>query len=262
MDPPLLRRPIGRAGLLLSLTLVGGSAGLLYGVKAPPTFTARAYVVVAGLPAAGTSLAEPGPSAAGTSQAAADASVPMAAGGVSMAAAGWRPDAVAYAHVYGRIATSRPVLAQATALLGTDLNSLDDVRASTRPDAPVIEIAASARSAARAASVANAVAGALVADGRSQLHVALAATAPAHPSSPDPPCELVIGTSAGLLTGALAALASLLTARRPRRLGASPRQPGPPPGRPASRPALVDPAEIEGHLGIWRARSSTSSRSA
>jgi hypothetical protein len=247
MAPPLLRRPIGRVGLLLSLTLLGGSAGLLYGVKAPPTFTARAYVVVAGLPTAATGTPLPAPG--------------LPAPALPMAPADWRLDAVAYAHVYGRIATSGPVLAQATALLGTDLNGLGDVRASTRPDAPVIEIAASARSAARAASVANAVAGALVADGRSQLHIALAATAPAHPTSPDPPCELVIGTSAGLLTGALAALASLLTSRRPRRLStprSAPSRPGSAPNRPGSRPALVDPAEIEGHLGIWRARSSTS----
>jgi uncharacterized protein involved in exopolysaccharide biosynthesis len=206
MVPPLLRRPIGRFGLVLALTLIGGSAGLVYGVEAPPTFTARAYVVAGGGPAART---------------------------------------VAYAHAYGRIATGGPVLASAASVLGTDTSGLDDVRASTFPDTPVIEIAASARSATRAHYLANAVAHALAGYGSNHesepnlgLTVLAPATAPARPSSPDPPCELVIGTSAGMLTGALAALASLLSSRRPR------------------RPRFVGPVEVDGHLGIWRARSS------
>jgi capsular polysaccharide biosynthesis protein len=220
MVPPLLRRPIGRFGLVLALTLIGGSAGLVYGVEAPPTFTARAYVVATGGSAGST--------------------------GGSATLAGARPDAVAYAHAYGRIATSGPVLAQAASVLGTDTSGLDDVKASTFSDAPVIEVAASARSATRAQYLANAVAHALAgygSDDESELNLTVLApaTAPARPSSPDPPCELVIGTSAGMLTGALAALVSLLSSRRPR------------------RPRFVGPVEIDGHLGIWRARSSTPS---
>jgi capsular polysaccharide biosynthesis protein len=205
---------------VLALTLIGGSAGLVYGVEAPPTFTARAYVVATGGSAGST--------------------------GGPAALAGVRPDAVAYAHAYGRIATSGPVLAQAASVLGTDTSGLDDVKASTFSDAPVIEVAASARSATRAQYLANAVAHALAgygSDDESELNLTVLApaTAPARPSSPDPPCELVIGTSAGMLTGALAALVSLLSSRRPR------------------RPRFVGPVEIDGHLGIWRARSSTPS---
>jgi hypothetical protein len=48
MSLPLLRRPLGRSGLVLSLTLIGGFAGLTYGVQAPPEYTARAYVAAAG----------------------------------------------------------------------------------------------------------------------------------------------------------------------------------------------------------------------
>jgi hypothetical protein len=227
MVPPLLRRPIGRFGLVLALTLIGGSAGLVYGVEAPPTFTARAYVVATGGSAGST-----------------DGSAGSTGGSATLAGA--RPDAVAYAHAYGRIATSGPVLAQAASVLGTDTSGLDDVKASTFSDAPVIEVAASARSATRAQYLANAVAHALAgygSDDESELNLTVLApaTAPARPSSPDPPCELVIGTSAGMLTGALAALVSLLSSRRPR------------------RPRFVGPVEIDGHLGIWRARSSTPS---
>jgi capsular polysaccharide biosynthesis protein len=200
MSPPLLRRPLGRFGLVLSLTLIGGFAGLAYGVQAPPEYTARAYVVTTG-----------------------DA-------------------AVTYAQAYGRVATSGPVLAQAAALLGGDPSGLEKVTASTSPASPVIEVTARSNSATRSATVANAAAQALTtygADREPALHVGLTvlapATVPAHPSSSSPWCELVIGTSAGLLAGATAAL---FTLRRPH----------------VTRPSFDDPAEIEGHLRIWRAR--------
>jgi capsular polysaccharide biosynthesis protein len=200
MSPPLLRRPIGRFGLVLSLTLIGGSAGLAYGVQAPPEYTARAYVVTTG-----------------------DA-------------------AVTYAQAYGRVATSGPVLARAATLLGADPSGLEKVTASASPASPVIEVAARSSSATRSATVANAAARALTAYGSDRepvLHVGLTvlapATVPAHPSSSSPWCELVIGTSGGLLAGAVAAL---FTLRRPH----------------VTRPSFDDPAEIEGHLRIWRAR--------
>jgi hypothetical protein len=184
---------------VLSLALIGGIAGGTYGATAPREYTARAYVV----------------------------------------ATGETPDPVAFARAYGRIATSGPVLARAATALGTD--DLDDVTASTSKSAPVIEIAARNRSATRAAAAANAVGQALAAYGserQTDVHVGLAvlavATVPAQPSSPVPPRELLIGTSAGLLAGAVAALFTLR--------------------RPVTRPTFENPAEIEGHLRIWRAQ--------
>jgi capsular polysaccharide biosynthesis protein len=198
MSPPLLRRPVGRFGLLLSLTLIGGSAGLTYGVKAPPEYTARAYVVTTG------------------------------------------DTAVTYAQAYGRIATSGPVLADAAGRLGADASGLSRVTASTSPAAPVIEITARARTAGRAATLANAVAQGLAAYGtaraptlHSGLTVLAPALVPARRSSPSPVRATLIGTSAGLLAGAVGAL---LTLRRP------------------PRPDFASPAEIEGHLRVWRAQ--------
>jgi len=48
MSDMRLRSPVGRLGLVLSLTLIGGFAGFLYGVRVPPRYTARAYVVATG----------------------------------------------------------------------------------------------------------------------------------------------------------------------------------------------------------------------
>jgi len=204
MSPPLLRR----FGLVLSLTLAGGSAGLAYAVEAPPEYTARAYVATTG------------------------------------------GAAVTYAPAYGRVATSGPVLARAAALLGSDSSGLDRVTASAVPSAPVVEVAARSRSATRAATLANAVAGALTAYGAARepdlqvgLTVLAPATAPSRPSSPSLPCAVVLGTSAGLLAGALAALGTL---RRALAAVDKLRR-----ARPA-RPTFERPAEIEGHLRAWR----------
>jgi capsular polysaccharide biosynthesis protein len=218
-----LRRPIGRFGLVLALTLVGGFAAWVYDARTAPSYTARAYV--------------------------------MATGSSS--------DAMTYARVYAGIATTGPVLAEAAGLLGADSSGLDRVTASTATNAPVIQIAARSPSAARAVTVADAVARALAAYGsenRSDFHMSLAvlaaATTPTHPSSPSHARDLLTGTSAGLLIGALAAL---LTLRRPRPRSA-------PPAPDPARPTFDDPAEIAGHLGIWRAqygeRAVTSYRSA
>jgi hypothetical protein len=194
MPSPLHRR----IGLVLSLTLVGGFAGFLYGETAPPTYTARAYVATTA-------------------------------------------DAIPYARAYARIATSGPIRTRAAALLGTDTSGLDHVRASASAGVPLIELTATARTAPRAVYLANAVARALTAYGgehQSSLPAGLTilaeATTPTRPSSPSPPCELLIGASAGLLAGAVAALLTLR--RRP------------------PRPSFDDPAEIEGHLRIWRAQ--------
>lgn len=219
----LLRRPIGRFGLVLALALVGGFAAWGYDVRTAPSYTARAYVV----------------------------------------ATGSSSDAMTYARVYAGIATSGPVLAEAAGMLGADSSGLDRVTASTATNAPVIQIAARSPSAARAVTVADAVARALAGYGsenKSDFHMSLAvlaaATKPTHPSSPSWSRDLLTGTSGGLLAGALAAL---LTLRRPR-----PRRAPPAPDR--ARPTFDDPAEIAGHLGIWRAqygeRAVTSYRSA
>jgi hypothetical protein len=151
MPPPLLRRPVGRFGLVLLLALIGGFAGLMYGVTVPPQYIARAYVVTS--------------------------------------------------------------------------------------DGPPVEITARSGSATHATAAAVAAARALAADGSAPA----AAAVPTHLSSPDLRCDLVIGTSAGLLAGALSAL---LTLRRP----GCPR-----PGR-RGRPDLGRPATAEGHLRVWRAR--------
>jgi hypothetical protein len=88
------------------------------------------------------------------------------------------------------------------------------VTAATSPDAPVIEITATAGSARHAAELANAVADALADYGsvrRTETNVGLSllagATTPERPSSPRPPLELAVGACAGLLIGGLAVLA-------------------------------------------------------
>jgi capsular polysaccharide biosynthesis protein len=174
-----LRRPFGRIGLVLSLALIGACAAWVYAATATPSYTARAYLVTT----------------SGT------------------------PDAVHYARVYARLATSAPVRAEAAALLGTDSAGLDRVTAATPGASSVIEIAASNADAARAVALADAEAQALADYGSERLSeiqaglsVFALATAPTHPSSPSRPRDLLIGVSAGLLAGALAAL---LTLRRP-----------------------------------------------
>jgi capsular polysaccharide biosynthesis protein len=249
-----------RIGLVLSLALIGGLAAWVYTATATPTYTARAYLATT----------------SGT------------------------PDAVHYARVYAELATGGPVLAQAAILLGPDPSGLDRVTATTSGDGPVIEIAARNVSAGRAATVADAAARALATYGsqrlstiRGGLSVVAPAGVPARPSSPSRPRDLLIGASAGLLAGALAALLTLrrppenltlrrppenLTLRRPPEALTLRRQsekltlrrqseltlrrpPGkltlrrPPPKRVQPvRPTFDDPAEIAGHLRIWRAQ--------
>jgi capsular polysaccharide biosynthesis protein len=148
----------------------------VYAAVKSPTYTAKAYVVA---------VAAPAESGA----------------------------ALNFAQAYGRIATSGPVLAKARTGL-TDDTGLRDVTAATSPDAPVIEITATASSARHAAGLANAVAGALADYGsvrRTETNVGLSllagATTPERPSSPRPPLELAVGACAGLLVGGLAVLA-------------------------------------------------------
>jgi capsular polysaccharide biosynthesis protein len=214
----ILRRLIRRFGLVLLLTVLGGAAGAIYGAVKTPTYTAKAYVVAIG-----------------------DAGDPNTA--------------LNFAQAYGRVATTGPVLVKAGTLLGGSAG-LDRVTASTSPDAPVIEIDATGPSAEHTAAVANAVGRALAdygSDRKADTHVGLAllagATTPDRPTSPKPPLELLVGAAGGLLIGGLAVLAGAgrketpAAAEEPEHFTAE-----------VPRPDFDGPAEIEGHLGIWRAQ--------
>ena len=179
----ILARLVRRFGLLVLLTLLGATAGGIYGTVKTPTYLAQAYVVVTG---------EPGE--------------PFTA--------------VNFAQAYGRIATAGPVVDAAATALGSR-QGLAQVTATTSPDAPVIEITATGTDAKRTAEVANAVAKALAdyatsrkAQTRVTANVLAPADTPSSPSSPKPPLELAVGAAAGLLVGGLAALAGVGRTRR------------------------------------------------
>jgi capsular polysaccharide biosynthesis protein len=189
MTAQILRRLMHRFGLLLILTVLGGTAGAVYSATKTPTYQATAYVVVT-----------------------ADAGEPFAA--------------VNFAQAYGRVATTGPVAANAAKTIGAGApGDLARVTASTSPDAPVIEITASGTDAGRVQIVANAVAQGLIdfattRKNETRVGVSMLAQAaePSRPSSPKPPLELAVGAAAGLLLAGLAALAgvgrSALTRRR------------------------------------------------
>jgi capsular polysaccharide biosynthesis protein len=177
-SPQILKRLLRRFGLVALLTLVGATAGAVYGAVKTPTYTAQAYVVVTG-----------------------EAGDPVGA--------------VNFAQAYGRIATKGAVADRAATALGSRAD-LKQVTASTSPDAPVIEITATGTEAARTAQVANAVAQALVdfagtrkGETRVSVSVLAAASTPASPSSPKPPLEMAVGAAGGLLVGGLALLAGV-----------------------------------------------------
>jgi len=211
--PEILRRLVKRFGLLVALTVLGGLAGGVYGAVKTPTYQAKAYVVVT-------------------------------------AEAGEGPAAIAFAQAYGRVATKGPAAERAAAILGST-KELNQVTASTSPDAPVIEIIATHTNAARSAAVANAVAQGLVdfgtarkAETRVGVSMLAQAATPSSPSSPKPPLELAVGAAAGLLLAGLAALAgvgrSAVARRRDAADDAAPRQPREPGG---SGVAAYHPAE-------------------
>jgi capsular polysaccharide biosynthesis protein len=178
----ILRRLVRRFGLLLLLTVIGGVAGAAYAAIKTPTYTAKAYVVA-----------------------------------VSTSAQGDPISALNFAQAYGRVATSDPVLAKASVLLGTtDQSGLRQATAATSPDAPVIEITATGPKAKHTADVANSLANALVeyggnrkAETRVSLSLLAGAIAPTRPTSPKPPMELAVGAAGGLLIGGLAVLAGV-----------------------------------------------------
>ncbi len=122
--------------------------------------------------------------------------------------------AVGLAQAFGRIATGDAVLTTAQTDAGVSLDRLrDGVRASTSPDAPMIEITGTAPRAARAAEMANAVTRALIAYGNdaadstgARLTVFAEAQPSAAPVSAAPLVRLAVGLVAGLLVGLLVLL--------------------------------------------------------
>ncbi|MGW7292786.1 hypothetical protein ACWGIB_10420 [Streptomyces xiamenensis] len=122
--------------------------------------------------------------------------------------------AVGLAQAFGRLATGDAVLTTAQTDAGVSLDRLrDGVRASTSPDAPMIEITGTAARAARAAEMANAVARALIAYGNdaadstgARLTVFAEAQPSAAPVSAAPLVRLAVGLVAGLLVGLLVLL--------------------------------------------------------
>lgn len=177
-SPEILRRLVRRFGLLVLLTVLGAVAGAAYAAVKTPTYQAKAYVVVT-------------------------------------AEAGEGPAAISFAQAYGRVATKGPAAEKAAATLGGS-SELNQVTASTSPDAPVIEIIATHPNAARSAVVANAVAQGLIdfaatrkAETRVTVSMLATAAKPSSPSSPKPPLEAAVGAAAGLLLAGLAALAGV-----------------------------------------------------
>jgi capsular polysaccharide biosynthesis protein len=223
MTAHILRRLMHRFGLLLVLTVLGGTAGAVYSATKTPTYRATAYVVV---------TADPGE--------------PFAA--------------VNFAQAYGRVATTGPAAANAAKTIGSGAaGDLARVTASTSPDAPVIEITASGPDASRVQVVANAVAQGLIdfaATRKVETRVAVAmlaqAAKPGQPSSPKPPLELAVGAAAGLLLAGLAALAGVGRTAVARRRDAGTDEPAPDPpagGAPAQAqaqarrtPAIANPS--------------------
>jgi len=136
---------------------------------------------------------------------------------------------VNFAQAYGRIVTQEVVLAPAAVNLGWGGSVAElrrQLRVSTSPDAPLIQLTGSAGTPTQAADLANAVSKALVDYGvrrRAQTRVRLDSFAdavpPSAPASPNVPVDIAVGAAAGLLLGGLAVMAGV------GRRSAVPRQP-------------------------------------
>jgi hypothetical protein len=170
---------------------------LAYGMLAPHTYTAQAFLVA----------------------------VPQVPGDTT--------SAQAFATAYSRLATQPAVLASASAASGISQDTLRGaVSAAISPDAPVISISGSSHDAAAAASDANAVASALsnlsdahLADTSVRLTMLASAQAPTQPSSPSTKLDTGLGAAAGVLLASLAALAGNGAAGRRREPVAVPSAP-------------------------------------
>ncbi|MER5962988.1 lipopolysaccharide biosynthesis protein [Streptomyces sp. NPDC002057] len=175
--PAGLRRP-GRWAVLPAAVLAGAALGGGYGALKTPQYAATSYVIV--VPA--------------------EKSDPAAALG--------------FAQAYGRVATDIAVTGDAQVWAGVSAATLRrSVQAATSPDAPMISITAQADQPAKAVSMADGVARALVLN---STHVAGStgvkvvqfsrATEPVAPVSPSAPLSALVGGCAGGLLGGLALL--------------------------------------------------------
>jgi capsular polysaccharide biosynthesis protein len=183
----ILTRLVRLWWLTALLAVLGALAGLGYALLTPPTYVARAYVIVV--------ASEPAES----------------------------PAAVSYAQAYTRIVPQAGVINAAASEEGIPAAELRrNVRAAASPDAPVIEITGSSDTAGRAADYANSVSGALVTKAteqtsttRMKLTAISSASPPAAPDSPRPVLNVAIGAAVGILLGGLAVLTG--TDRAPKR---------------------------------------------
>jgi uncharacterized protein involved in exopolysaccharide biosynthesis len=181
------RHSLSRWWPMLAAIPLGALCGGAYALAAPASYQANAYVMV--VPEGG-----------------AEAST-----------------AVDFAQAYGRIITQPEILLGASARTGVSVAQLTArVEAVTSPDAPMVQVTGTARSAGQAADEANAVSRALVDFGNAtskQTGVKLlsfaSAAAPDNPSSPSKSIDLAVGTAAGLLIGGLVLMARQTTDGRP-----------------------------------------------
>ncbi|TDC02155.1 hypothetical protein [Actinomadura bangladeshensis] len=209
-----------RFGPALAFVLAGLLGGLGYGLLAPTTYTATAFVLVV----------EAGDGQSG-------------------------PAAVSFAQAYGRLAPLPETLQHSSIPLPRHAagGTREHIQASTSPDTPLIRLAGSARTPRDAAAFANAAADALVRYGAQHradtgVRVALMTLAepPAVPSSPNLLLDVAAGTAAGVLLAGLGA--AVLSGRRGARRDAAPRHagvPAPAAAPPAAGPAKAEPAKAE-----------------
>ncbi len=183
----ILTKLIPRWKIVALLAALGAVAGYGYVLLVDPTYVARAYVIAI--------ARDPGNSAA----------------------------AVSYAQTFAKIVPQGDVVNAPAGASRGEVSPAElrrQVQTSTSPDAPVIEIAGSANTAAHAAELANAMAGGLIgmakrqsADTRINLVLLSAADPPTDPASPRPILDVAVGTAAGLLLGGLLVLAGTGRAR-------------------------------------------------
>lgn len=163
------------------LALLGAIAGYGYARLADPTYIARAYV----------------------------AAVARGAGDNAAAAS--------YAEAYARMAPQGDVVSAAVRASGGGVSPGEfrrQVQASTSPEGPVMEIAASGSDPQRAADLANLVAAGVISSsarhaGQTRIDFILLSSAdpPVDPASPRTGLDVLVGAAVGLLLGGLVMLA-------------------------------------------------------
>lgn len=165
-------RALGLVALLL-LPIVGGLAGYAVALVTPPRYTAESYVLMI---STGTGEVTPGD----------------------------------IAQAVSRVATSESVLAAGDSDELVLAAREDQLTASASPDAPLVELSATASSAADAAALANDLADAVelhmtTNTGIDEVRASIFASAsePAEPSSPNVLVNVVAGVALGLLLAAV-----------------------------------------------------------